>query len=56
MDMSVRKVHVHLAGARVPFTEMKKAGVPCWEQAAAHGRWELRWILTPKVLRELAES
>jgi len=45
----------HLAGARVPFTEMKKAGVACWEQAAAHGRWELRWILTPKVLRELAE-
>jgi phosphohistidine phosphatase len=43
----------HLAGARVPFTEMKKAGVACFEHAAAHGRWELRWILTPKMLREL---
>jgi phosphohistidine phosphatase len=45
----------HLAGAGAPFTEMKKAGVACLEQSAAHGRWELRWILTPKVLRELAE-
>ena len=46
----------HLTGARAPFTEMKKAGVACLEQSAAHGRWELRWILTPKVLRELADE
>jgi len=46
----------HLAGAQVPFTEMKKAGVACLEQAAAHGRWELLWILPPKVLRELADE
>lgn len=44
----------HLAGARGAFTELKKAGAACFEQSAAHGRWELRWILTPKVLRELA--
>jgi phosphohistidine phosphatase len=45
----------YLAGARSAFTEMKKAGAACFEQSAAHGRWELRWILTPKILRELGE-
>jgi phosphohistidine phosphatase len=45
----------HLAGARAAFTELKKAGVACFEQNPAHSRWELRWILTPKVLRELAD-
>jgi phosphohistidine phosphatase len=45
----------HLAGARSAFTELKKAGAACFEQSAAHGRWELRWILTPKVLRDLAD-
>jgi phosphohistidine phosphatase len=44
-----------LAGARGPFTELKKAGVACFEQAAGQSRWELRWILTPKVLRALAD-
>jgi phosphohistidine phosphatase len=44
-----------LAGARGAFTELKKAGVACFEQASAHGRWELRWILTPKFLRKLGE-
>jgi phosphohistidine phosphatase len=44
-----------LAGARGAFTELKKAGVACLEQAPGHGRWELRWILTPKILRELGE-
>ncbi|HKV03623.1 MAG TPA: histidine phosphatase family protein [Candidatus Acidoferrales bacterium] len=43
-----------LAGARGAFTELKKAGAACFEHAPAQGRWELRWILTPKVLRELA--
>jgi phosphohistidine phosphatase len=43
----------HLAGARGPFTALKKAGVACLEQAS--GRWELRWILTPKLLRDLAD-
>ncbi len=45
----------HLAGARGPFTSLKKAGVACLEQASGHGRWELRWILTPKLLRDLAD-
>jgi phosphohistidine phosphatase len=44
-----------LAGARAPFTELKKAGAACFEQVSAHGRWELRWFLTPKVLRDLGE-
>jgi phosphohistidine phosphatase len=44
-----------LAGARTAFTELKKAGVACFEQTASHSRWDLRWILTPKVLRELSE-
>ena len=45
----------HLAGARSAFTELKKAGVACFEQTHAHSRWEMRWILTPKVLRQLGE-
>ncbi len=44
-----------LAGARGVFTELKKAGVACLEHATGHARWELRWILTPKVLRKLAD-
>jgi phosphohistidine phosphatase len=44
-----------LAGARGVFTELKKAGVACFEHATGHGRWELRWILTPKMLRKLAD-
>jgi phosphohistidine phosphatase len=45
----------YLAGARTAFTEMKKAGAACLEQANAHGRWELRWMVAPKMLRELGE-
>ena len=45
----------HLAGARTPFTELKKAGVACFEHGSSEGAWELRWILTPKVLRDLAK-
>jgi phosphohistidine phosphatase len=44
----------HLAGARGAFTALKKAGVACFEQEGGHGRWELRWILSPKVLRDLS--
>ncbi len=44
-----------LAGARGTFTAMKKAGVACFEQAGGHGRWELRWFLSPKVLRDLGD-
>jgi phosphohistidine phosphatase len=44
-----------LAGAHGVFTSLKKAGVACFEQAAARGRWELRWILTPKMLRQLSQ-
>ena len=50
MDLTI----AHLAGARTPFTELKKAGVACFEQAG-HGSWNLLWILTPKVLRDLGE-
>jgi phosphohistidine phosphatase len=42
-----------LAGARGTFTALKKVGVACMEQGAG-GRWELLWILTPKMLRQLA--
>ena len=44
-----------LAGARGPFTALKKAGAACFEQEGGHGRWELRWILSPKVLRDLGD-
>lgn len=44
-----------LSGARGAFTELKKAGAACFEQVSAHGRWELRWLLTPKVLRDLGD-
>lgn len=43
-----------LVGARGVFTSLKKAGVACLEHAASQGAWELRWILTPKMLRQLA--
>lgn len=45
----------YLAGARTAFTELKKAGAACLEQAGSQGRWELLWILAPKMLRELGE-
>jgi phosphohistidine phosphatase len=45
----------HLAGARGPLTELKKAGVCCFEHLQPRGRWELRWILPPKILRKLAD-
>ncbi len=43
-----------LAGARGSFTELRKAGAACFEQTAPHGRWQLLWMLTPKLLRKLA--
>lgn len=43
----------YLAGARGPFTELKKAGVACFEHTSAHGKWVMRWMVTPKMLREL---
>jgi len=45
----------HLAGARGAFTELKKSGVACLERATPQGRWLLRWLLTPKALRSLAD-
>ena len=44
-----------LAGARGPITELKKAGVCCFEHLQPRGRWELRWVLTAKLLRKLAD-
>ena len=42
-----------LAGSRGPFTELKKAGAACLEQASPHSRWNLKWMLTAKFLRKL---
>ena len=44
-----------LSGARSVYTELKKAGVVCFEHAAAHGRWTLRWLVTAKILRDLGK-
>jgi phosphohistidine phosphatase len=44
-----------LVGARAAFTSLKKSGVACFENASAHGKWGLRWIATPKILRKLAD-
>lgn len=51
MDVTI----AHLSGARAVYTELKKAGVVCFEHSAPHGRWTLRWLATPKMLRDLAE-
>jgi phosphohistidine phosphatase len=44
-----------LAGSRSVFTELKKAGVACFEHAASQGHWSLRWIVTAKILRDLGK-
>jgi len=49
------QVIAQLMGSRSVFTELKKAGVACLDHAAAHGRWTLLWLLTPKMLRQLAK-
>jgi phosphohistidine phosphatase len=51
MDLTIAQ----LAGSRGVFTELKKAGAVCFEHAAAHGRWTLRWLVSAKILRELAK-
>jgi len=51
LDMMI----AYLVGARTAFTGLKKAGAACLEQSSAQGRWELRWILPPKLLRELGD-
>jgi phosphohistidine phosphatase len=43
-----------LVGARGLFTELKKAGVASLQHTGTHSAWHLQWILTPKVLRQLA--
>lgn len=50
MDLAI----AHLSGARAVFTELKKAGAACFEHSAPHGRWLLRWLVSPKILRDLA--
>lgn len=45
----------HLSGARAPFTELKKSGIACFEHSAPQGRWTLRWLVSPKLLRDLAD-
>ena len=44
-----------LAGARGVFTELRKAGVACFERGSHDSRWDLLWLLTPKVLRQLGK-
>ncbi|HVB85135.1 MAG TPA: phosphohistidine phosphatase SixA [Candidatus Dormibacteraeota bacterium] len=51
LDMMI----AYLTGARTAFTELKKAGAACLEQASAQGRWELRWLAVPKILREVGD-
>jgi phosphohistidine phosphatase len=43
-----------LVGGRGVFTELKKAGVASLEHTGPHAVWHLQWIVTPKVLRQLA--
>ena len=45
----------YLAGARGTFTALKKAGVACFEHQSVHGKWELLWLVTPKILRSLGD-
>lgn len=45
----------HLSGARAVFTELKKSGIASFEHSAPHGRWILRWLVSPKLLRDLAQ-
>jgi phosphohistidine phosphatase len=45
----------YLCGTRVPFTELKKAGIACLEHAAARGKWMLLWLATPRILRKLGD-
>jgi phosphohistidine phosphatase len=44
-----------LAGARGPFSTLKKAGAACFEHEAAQGKWRLVWFLSPKILRQLRD-
>jgi phosphohistidine phosphatase len=51
MDLAIAQ----LSGARGVFTELKKAGAVCFEHSAPNGRWNLRWLVSPKFLRDLAK-
>ena len=46
-------VVAHLSAAHAPYTELKKAGIACFEHSGAHSRWTLRWLATPKLLRDI---
>jgi phosphohistidine phosphatase len=45
----------HLVGNQTVFTSLKKAGIACLDHSASHAKWELNWIVAPKMLRQLAE-
>jgi phosphohistidine phosphatase len=45
----------HLVGVPGVFTSLKKAGIACLEHSSSRAKWDLRWIVTPKMLRQLAE-
>lgn len=51
MDLAIAQ----LSSARGVFTELKKAGAVCFEHSAPHGRWTLRWLVSPKILRDIAK-
>jgi phosphohistidine phosphatase len=51
MDLTI----AYMVGARTAFTQLKKAGAACLEQTSAQGRWELRWLVAPKMLRDLGD-
>lgn len=50
----VDQLIAQLVGARGVFTELKKAGAASLEHAGTQSPWRLQWVLTPKVLRQLA--
>jgi phosphohistidine phosphatase len=45
----------HLVGAQSVFTSLKKAGIACLEHSSTRAKWDLLWIVTPKMLRQLAD-
>jgi len=51
----VDSVVAYGSGARSAFTELKKAGVACLEYTPARSRWDLRWLVTARILRELGD-
>jgi phosphohistidine phosphatase len=45
----------HLVGTQSVFTSLKKAGIACLEHSSTRSKWDLLWMVTPRMLRQLAE-